>query len=48
MKEHTFTFLIMVLYAINTVQYAAQADWGRSLYWFAAIIITIAAMWLIK
>lgn len=43
-----FTWTILTLYGLRCLTYLSDANWGRALYWAAAIAITVAAEFLIK
>ena len=40
-----FNYFIMVLYALNTINWLLQKNWPQALYWFAAALITAAVSW---
>jgi hypothetical protein len=40
-----FNYIIISLYAINTVRWAFAGSWGDTLYWAAALQITAAVTW---
>ena len=40
-----FNVFIMIIYAINTANWAYHKNWPQALYWFAAFQITLAVTW---
>ena len=44
---HIFPLLMCLLYVGAVVRYACARDWGRVLYWLAALQINFAATWLV-
>lgn len=40
-----FNCFIMILYMLNTLNWAWQRNWPQALYWFAAALITLAVTW---
>jgi hypothetical protein len=40
-----FNFVILTLYAANSVRWAFAGSWGDCLYWAAAFQITAAVTW---
>ena len=45
---HLFPKVILVLYACASARYCFSHDFGRSLYWIAAALITFSVTFLIK
>lgn len=43
-----FPKVIIFLYCCSSVGYATKGDWGRTLYWVAAALITVSVTFLIK
>ena len=40
-----FNYIIMCLYVINSVQWAAHKSWGDACYWISAFAITASVTW---
>jgi hypothetical protein len=41
-----FSYVILVLYACNSTRWLFARNWGQSLYWFAALLITTSVTFL--
>lgn len=46
MTHHTFTFVIMFLYAVNAANYALNSDAARACYWVFALGITASTLFI--
>lgn len=40
-----FNYIILALYAVNSLRWAFAGSWGDCLYWLAAFQITAAVTW---
>lgn len=43
-----FNYMLMGLYAVNSVWWAYQRNYPQALYWLAALQITAAVTWGLK
>lgn len=47
-NQSVFSYLIMVLYAANVVNFAVRKDVGNACYWLCALGITATVTFLMK
>ena len=42
-----FSYVILVLYTLNSSRWVYARNWGQALYWFAAFLITFSVTFLV-